>query len=356
MTPTSTGDQRTLRLTAEQEVLLDGAAFLTEVVEDGCAEAAVRAGFERLRIRHPDLQLDLLVDEEAFDGSLHLDLLVRTDSGRTVSLAVSPAPGLPWPLRGVVRAREYDLLEVEGVRMSVEDGVACIDTVFDDRRLMRTLIDACIIRSALAEEDIELSAAQLQEAADDFRRARGLRTAAATQAWLDERGMGPDRFAAVVEQQVRVGALRQRVVGDRVDEVFAEWAAQLEVLYVAWVDAPAGEAAVRSAADELRDDPVRALVRARREGRAGELVEWQVAELPEAFRALAPLTPGSTVRVGEPPVLATVLDRRPAALDGPTRHLLERRLFDEWLAERRRKATVRWLWGNEARTRQAQED
>ncbi|WP_214102733.1 TIGR04500 family putative peptide maturation system protein [Acrocarpospora catenulata] len=39
-----------------------------------------------------------------------------------------------------------------------------------------------------------------------------------------------------------------------------------------------------------------------------------------------------------------------AVLDDETRRRVERRIFDEWLAERRRAAKIEWFWGTTART------
>ena len=50
-----------------------------------------------------------------------------------------------------------------------------------------------------------------------------------------------------------------------------------------------------------------------------------------------------------------MLDHREPVLDDATRDGVERRLFDRWLAERRRTAHVQWFWGNEARTDRAAE-
>jgi hypothetical protein len=40
----------------------------------------------------------------------------------------------------------------------------------------------------------------------------------------------------------------------------------------------------------------------------------------------------------------------PARLDAPTRRVVETRIWEEWLAGRRRRARVEWLWGDTART------
>lgn len=341
----------TATTTADQRALLDAVTFLHDATQDG---GDVPNRLDDLRARHPGLRIDLLREEEAYDGSVHLDLLLRTPGGPTVSVAVSPGAQLPWPLRGIARAREHDLLEVGGVRLTVQEAIARIDAVFDDRELLRTLVDTCLLRELLAEEPVEVSATQLQVAVDGFRRSRGLHTAAATRAWLDERGLDEERFADMIEELARMSLLRRRVVGDRVAEVIAERATELDVLQVAWVEVAQDEAEPTSpAGTELAVDPLRALIRARRAGRAGELAQWRMADVPAGFEAVRAAPQGTVLAAsgaGAAPVLATVVDRQAAVVDPSTVEYVSRRLFDEWLAARRRSATVRWFWGDEART------
>ncbi|OPG09441.1 hypothetical protein [Microbispora sp. GKU 823] len=48
--------------------------------------------------------------------------------------------------------------------------------------------------------------------------------------------------------------------------------------------------------------------------------------------------------------MTRVLEARPAALDGPTRGEIEKRIFEQWLAGRRREAGIEWMWGTAPRT------
>ncbi|WP_067137671.1 cysteine peptidase family C39 domain-containing protein [Microtetraspora malaysiensis] len=48
--------------------------------------------------------------------------------------------------------------------------------------------------------------------------------------------------------------------------------------------------------------------------------------------------------------VVSVLAVETAVLDEVTRGLVERRIFDEWLADRRRHAHVEWFWGSRPRT------
>jgi hypothetical protein len=45
-----------------------------------------------------------------------------------------------------------------------------------------------------------------------------------------------------------------------------------------------------------------------------------------------------------------VLEQTPACLDGSTRLIVERRLFEAWLEEKRQAAQIEWFWGNAAQT------
>ena len=66
--------------------------------------------------------------------------------------------------------------------------------------------------------------------------------------------------------------------------------------------------------------------------------------------------PGEIVgpgRTEEGWTLILVLSFTPACLDEPTRRAIQEILFAEWLAERRRAATIEWCWGNAQRTSQA---
>lgn len=349
---------------AQEGVVTDAVRFLRSL--EGCTDSgdATAGGLSELRAEHPDDQFHLLTDVEAFDGSCHHDLIIRRSGSPTISLSVAPATGLPWPLRGVVSARERDLLEVDGTRLEVADAMASLDMMFDDRALMRTLIDGCLVKYSLAEQPVDTTPASLQAAADAFRRAKRLYARVDTETWLATRGLTAGDFATLITQQAQLEALRSRVVGDRVDGWFAAHADELATVVVGWMET-AGDG--RADADRLRADPVQAIIDATRRGRSAGVGQWVAGEhvvesmdgigsgrsdddarrvslsragVREAFRA--------TIGV---PAVVVVLERRPARLDDATRVLVAHRLFDQWLADRRRSARITWFWGEERRTR-----
>lgn len=333
--------------TVSREVVADALDRLERLAGDGDTDTdAVLAG---LRAAHPGHRFHLVADRDAYDGSEHHALIVRSPAGATLSLAVAPARGLPWPLRGVSRAREYDLLDVDGTTVSVAEALATIDFTAPDRPLLRQLVDGCLVDNALDEDPVTVPDGALQQAADTFRRIHGLRRAADTRDWLAARGLTDATFAELMQRNARATQLRRRVAGDHVAAWFADHAADLEVLVVVWVGREPGAPAAQSAAG-LATDALAELVRARREGRRAGLEEYHRGDLTGARAALATAAIGEAVELDDPdagPVAAVVVDRRAAVLDPATRAEITHRLFDRWLAERRRNARITWFWGDE---------
>jgi hypothetical protein len=124
-----------------EDALVGALRILDDLARRHLTADDARRDLAALGRRH-DLRLRLISDEEPFDGSVHYDVLVRGTGQPTVSLSLAAGPGLPWPLRGMSRSSEFDLVEVDGEKTTVAQAVACLDAVFDDVRLMRTVVDS----------------------------------------------------------------------------------------------------------------------------------------------------------------------------------------------------------------------
>lgn len=309
---------------------------------DAERELATVAADSGLRIR-------LLEDEEAYDGSIHHDVIVRGPGQPTVSLSVSSGPGLPWVLRGLPQPREFDLVEVNGETVTVAQALAVLDGLFEDVRLLRGVLDSSLVGQALDELGLDLSSSELQEATDAYRRARQLYSAEATTAWMRDHGFTPTLLAKHVEQHAAVAKLRRHVVGADVDRWFTEHRVGLGVVLVAW--ATAGE----EVGAELGTDPLSVITAAWRAGGEAGLQQWRLGDLPAGFSVLGTIPVGEVALVDHQgtAAVAVVLDRRLAARDAATLEEVERRLFDAWLAERRAAARVTWFWGDRRRTGRA---
>jgi putative peptide maturation system protein len=291
--------------------------------------------------RRHDLRLRLISDEEPFDGSVHHDVLVRGAGQPTVSLSLAAGPGLPWPLRGMSRSNEFDLVEVDGEKTTVAQAVACLDAVFDDVRLMRTVVDSALVDQEIDRLGLELTADELQAATEAYRRARCLYTAEDTAAWLTDRGLTPALFARQVEQHALVAKLRGHVAGPGVAAWLDAHAADLGIVVAAWATGPV---------ERLRAEPVAAVAAAWRDGGRGGLEQWRIGELPAGFAALRTAAVGDLLEVDGGAAHALVVDRRAPDTDGEGTALAERALFADWLAGRRAAARITWYWGDRRQT------
>lgn len=327
----------------------DLALFLDSLDTEGCSTEEAQRRVHQLRSAHPRHRVDLASDTEPYDGRVTYDVVGRQDNDVSVSIAVSSGPGLPWPLRGVVRAAEHDLLRVGPVRLTVSDALTAIDFIWDDRSLLTHLVDACIVGAALDAEPVELDAEAVQEAANAFRRAKGLLSAADTRGWLRERSLSVQNFGDLVRQTAATAELRRRVTGP-VDRWFAEHHAELAVVVAAWAAPP--QTGGDDAPWDIAADPTRAVAAALAARRPAGIERWRVGNLPPGLVALGDAAPGDVVagEVEGVAVEALVLVKNAAVLDEATRRDIEQRLFEEWLAERRRTADIEWLWGNASRT------
>jgi putative peptide maturation system protein len=339
-----------------QLAVADALAYLMTVHRDGLAPEEAQGRLRLLRGPHADTRMQLLWDQQAYDGSVHYDLLLEPKGGGgTVSLSWCPDSAVPWPLRGVHRWSDAELLRVNSVVLRVEDAVTFLDCVWREAPLRTRMIDVCLIREELAREPIEIGDEELQQAMDDFRRERGLATAEITQRWLQAQGLTHERFEELVLEERLLARLRARIAAGRVESAFAARRGQLEVARVARLDG-AGEAEARALHRRIAGGEVDLLAAAAERFAAGggaapslfaTLRRCDAAQDPLAAAVFA-AAPGDLVgpvRVGAEWTLARVLSVTPAELDAPTRARVEELLFEEWLAERRRTAIIDWNWG-----------
>ena len=209
---------------------------------------------------------------------MHHALVIRRPGAAALSLSVAAATGLPWPLRGVQRARDSELLEVNGRTVGVAEAMARLDLV-GDRAAMRLLIDGCLLSAELERDPVDLDAHDLQAAADAFRRAKRLTSAAQTRQWLADRGLSADDFAELVTRQAEFDALRRRRTDAAVGRWLDEHGPELDDLLVAWIEQdaePREEPGVDASEAELRARPGEMVAAALRAGRPAGL-EWHSA-------------------------------------------------------------------------------
>ncbi len=296
-----------------------------------------------LRARHPAVRFSVVTDREAYDGSDSSALIMRAPGEPTVSLSVASPRELPWPLRGVQRTTEADLLAVNGTRLDVADAMVRLDSMLFEPQPMRVLIDGCLLDEALSEDPVQVSDDDIRAAARAFRAAKKLYRGVDAQKWLDERGLTRGDFDAMVTRHAELAALRERVTAGRVDDWIAEHRHALDVVVLAWLDASVD---VGASAD-LAADPMGAVLRAAAAGVRGGVVQVRADAAPGLLDAGI----GDRLELElDVPAVAVVVARTAPVVDGRTRAEVRQRLFREWLADRRADARITWFWGHQHRT------
>jgi putative peptide maturation system protein len=328
--------------------IADALEYLRTLVRDDVKPRDAEQQFRSLQTRYPAAKLQLVWDEEVFDGSIAYDVLLRLDDGATLSIALCAERGLAWPLRGVKRWSERDLVRVNGQLLAVDDAILFLDCVWNEAPIMNRLLHSCLVREELACQPIEIEDGELQAGLDAFRRQLGLVAADDMRQWMRQRGLTDTQLESLIEDNLRVARLRERCVGGRVAAYFEAHHRDFDTAEVAKLEC----------ADETLAH------RIHRQIVSGQASFWEAAE-----RHAVKLTV-ETVRFRECPVerrrtffeatagdvvapmpsasgysVARVMRLTPARLDEATAAAIQRLLFDEWLAERRRAARIEWYWG-----------
>lgn len=240
-------------------------------------------------------------------------------------------------------------LVVNGEQIALEEVLS--GAKFNGRmQFLEDAVDAAIVRQEAAQQGIEVTAEELQDAADRFRAERSLHSAAATGAWLEQRHLALEEWQQSLAQVVLAAKLRRALVEERVEAHFAQHCLSYE-----WVELSQLVVKEESVARELRlqiaeeEADFHALARRYSEDEAtrklgGYCGTIRRGTLPGAEQAAVfGAAPGSVV--GPFPFregwrLYRVESHHPAVLDDETRRQVADELFREWLAERRRRSEV----------------
>jgi len=308
---------------------------------DGVQPADAQRRLRAIQSEHPDIGLELVWEQESFDGSLHYDVLVRAD-GATVSVSFCRDGALPWPLRGVRRWSDADLMQVNGRILTMQDAVALLDVVWREAPILERLVDVSLIRDELDQRPIELSDVELQRGLDDLRRAHGLNEAAATERWMQARGLTHEQLEELINERVTMERLRDRVANGRVEAYFEAHRADFDTAHVVRVECLDEDEAQRIVDGDLD------LFAAGKQQFLADPTKNRSLFATVRHCEIGYAEPGALSRQGR--VVTQVLAVASARLDSATRSKVKDALLEEWLAERRRAAHVTWFWGTTDRT------
>lgn len=137
--------------------------------------------------------LPIVWAEQVFASRFEYDLLIGHPTLGTVSLGLTPRDGVPFPLRGVQRWGEMEVVRVNHRSLSMYEVAPMRDPYWGEARIYQRIVDYCIVRRELEVHDFPVADDELQRGVDEFRRQRGLDTPEATERWLTEHGLTLDR-------------------------------------------------------------------------------------------------------------------------------------------------------------------
>ncbi|GAA3442875.1 TIGR04500 family putative peptide maturation system protein [Planomonospora venezuelensis] len=310
---------------------------------------------------HPGLRAELVVDERPGTPVVDFDLLIEDPEGGTVALTAQADDGVPWLVDHSTHWAAGQLVTVDEVHLSVAQALTMIRSLSRrDTTPHDEIVDQCLILNEVQRDDGPVPDEDLQAAADEFRRGRGLHDRAATLAWLEETGMTPQQFEAYIggiarrrgfrrRKEAELGPARLAARPEAFDRVRAVWITGSERAVAA------GAALLRETAGDRAGAPggtagaegsLGAALAALAAGGGIEttLAERFAFELPGPLGEAAGGTVVGPVAQGGTFLAGTVLERTAASPDGPTLAAAGRVAFAEWLAERRGQASIEWHW------------
>ncbi|HEY0080763.1 MAG TPA: peptidylprolyl isomerase [Pyrinomonadaceae bacterium] len=244
---------------------------------------------------------------------------------------------------------EYVALEVNDEDVSLSE-VLRLAKFVGNLKFLSDAIDAALVGQAAEELQVEITDEELQQAADEFRLARELHDAEATERWLAAQHLSYEDWEAMLEAEVTRRKLRERLTKGRIEQHFAEQRLAFDVAALSRIVAESEDVArelrvqvVEEGADFhalARQFSIDEATRAAG-GYAGlfRRAELETAVEPVVFGASAGKVVGP-FKTDDGWTLYKVEQVRRATLDEETRAAIETHLFDEWLGEQRRKAKI----------------
>jgi putative peptide maturation system protein len=333
--------------------------YLARLADAGTAPAEAVAGLRRLAKRNRGIRMDLVWEVESYLGNTHYNALLRMPSGETISLAFSPRCCVPWAFRHAHHARETDLLRVNGRTLNMQSVMGYLDGLWYDARLLTALVDGCLVREAVDSRGIEATVDEVRRATGEFEHKAGLTSVQARNSWLRGRGWIGDDLEHEIRRQVIASKLRKQIVGGEVESYFAGHRRELDtatfvrVRFANHKEARQIASRLERSAVGLSEVAEEAIVAGAITTARSEIATIRHRDLDSAYgESVFAAAPGQVLGPFECPDghhIVRVLRIAQAKLDEPTREVITRILFDEWLAKRRDQATVEWFWGDAER-------
>jgi parvulin-like peptidyl-prolyl isomerase len=245
-----------------------------------------------------------------------------------------------------------DIVKIDGKGLSCEDFVIWLKLSGRFSQVIEDYVKEKVSAVAARKAGMVADADELQVRADESRRALGLHRASETNAFLDDAGATLDDFEAYLEDQLLAGKMRGQVQSDdAVEGFFRLHSPKYDAIEVSHMvidgESQANEIVSLLADAEATFEELAAehsvSDSAPQGGRIGLVYRGQLGPDLEAkiFNAAVgdPLGPFDTGD-GRHFEIFVVNARQMAALEGATRAMIEKQLFEEWLEAQARALQV----------------
>ena len=244
---------------------------------------------------------------------------------------------------------EYIAIEVNGESVGLRQ-LLRFAKCGNESRFIRNAADTVLIRQAALEAGIDVTAEEVQCAADSFRTKRELYDQTRTERWLARNYLSHAEWNALLEDEVMRLKLRDILTKGKVEKYFAEQSLSFDGATISRIVVKEENVAKELRAQIVEDDAdfhglarkysIDSLTRPAG-GYSGLVRRTDMESTMEA--AVFGAQPGQTVG----PIktyagwqLVKLESIHLAKLDGPLREKIKSLLFEEWLASERRKAKI----------------
>lgn len=333
--------------TSLEQALSDAVILLRELPRQRSAVETAHARFRRFQNAHRGVRCDLLVDHPPASDKADYDILLGAPEGGAVAVSWRPDEGVPWSVEYADHWAANFILTVNELNLSIQSALIYLNTALNRRpSLMEDLINKLLIQEAMSESPPDVSKREIEKAVDNFRIGQGLYRAADTRQWLEKMSLTMEALRELAAHNVRASKLKKRVTADRVRPYFDTHRGAFDLFTIFRVQVSSQTAAAALTKAGRRSDLWTTIQKngSRLPAPSGQLTTLFARELPPAFASASPGTIIGPERSPEGYWVGQLLQRKAASLDDRTSAGIEDLLFQDWLAERRKKATVRWHW------------
>ncbi|WP_067183109.1 TIGR04500 family putative peptide maturation system protein [Microtetraspora niveoalba] len=320
-------------------LLFEGVELLRGLRRRRSAVQEARDAVAGWAARHPAARAQLVVDVRPGTPVVDYDLLVSHPRGGTVALSAPADDGVPWPADHSTHWAAGYLLTVDRVHVPVAEVLAMTRTMARrDTTVHDEIVEQCLVHNEVIADDEPVDDDELRMAAEEIRAAWGLHDRAATLSWLVEMGMSGPQFESFIAGVARRRRFRCRKEAELAPAYLTAHRADFDLVRAIWATAPrpvdgASLLGLTGPGGLLGWDEAQVTVGVRRAG-----------ALPEPLRDAPVRTMIGPVRHGDGYLTGVVLERTPAGDDPTTLAEAGRAAFADWLAMRRRAASIEWHW------------